>query len=55
MIGAVATTLLGGLGVGATVPAVVGALTAAIAYGRTRAVPHLTTPRRRRLALQPAA
>jgi uncharacterized membrane protein YphA (DoxX/SURF4 family) len=55
MIGAVATTLLGGLGAGATVPAVVGALTAAIAYGRTRAVPHLTTPRRRRLALQPAA
>lgn len=53
MSGAVATTLLGGLGAGATIPAVVGALAAGIAYGRTRAVPHLTTPRRR-VALQPA-
>jgi uncharacterized membrane protein YphA (DoxX/SURF4 family) len=54
MIGATSTTLLGGLGAGALVPAVVGVLAASIAYGRTRRVPLRTSPRRR-LALQPAA
>jgi uncharacterized membrane protein YphA (DoxX/SURF4 family) len=54
MIGAVATTLLGGLGAGAVVPFVVGVLCASVAYGRTHAVPHRTSPRRR-VALQPAA
>src|SRR3954451_14936665 len=53
MIGATATTLLGGLGAGAIVPFVVGILAASIAYGRTRSVPLRTSPRR--LALQPAA
>ena len=53
MIGAVSTTLLGGLGAGAMIPAIVGVLAAGVAYGRTRAVPHLTTPRRR-VVLQPA-
>ena len=52
MIGATATTLIGGLGAGAVVPAIVGALAASIAYGRTRRVPLRTSPRR--LALQPA-
>jgi len=53
MIGAVATTLAGGMGAGAVVPFVVGLLAAAIAYGRSRRVPLRTSPRRR-LALQPA-
>ncbi|MFL5540603.1 MAG: DoxX family protein [Longimicrobiaceae bacterium] len=53
MICATSTTLLGGLGAGALVPAVVGVLAASIAYGRTRRVPLRTSPRR--LALQPAA
>ena len=54
MIGAVATTLLGGLGAAAVMPFVVGLLAAAVAYGRTRRVPHRTSPRRR-VALQSAA
>jgi len=54
MIGATATTLIGGMGAGALVPFVVGILAAGIAYGRTRRVPLRTSPRRR-LALQPAA
>lgn len=53
MIGAVATTLLGGMGAGAAVPFVVGVLAASVAYGRTRKVPLRTEPRRR-VALQPA-
>ena len=48
MVGAVATTLIGGLGAaGAVVPFVVGVLAASVAYGRTAP--------QRRLALQPAA
>ncbi|HET7231260.1 MAG TPA: DoxX family protein [Longimicrobium sp.] len=54
MIGATATTLFGGMGAGAAVPAVVGILSALVAYGRWRRVP-LRTSARRRLALQPAA
>ena len=53
MIGATATTVLGGLGAGALVPGVVGILAASVAYGRTRRVPLRTSPRRR-LVLQPA-
>ena len=53
MLGATATTLIGGLGAAALTPAVVGLLSASIAYGRTRRVPLRTSPRRR-LALQPA-
>jgi len=53
MIGAVTTTLVGGLGAGALVPFVVGILAASVAYGRTRRVP-LSTASRRRLVLQPA-
>jgi uncharacterized membrane protein YphA (DoxX/SURF4 family) len=53
MIGAVATTLVGGMGAGAAVvPFVVGLLAAAIAYGRSRRVPLRATPRHR---LQAAA
>lgn len=47
MIGATATTLIGGMGAGAVVPLFVGILAAGIAYGRTRRVPLRTTPRRR--------
>ncbi|MFL5381658.1 MAG: DoxX family protein [Longimicrobiaceae bacterium] len=54
MIGATATTLIGGLGAGALMPFVTGILAASVAYGRTRRVPLRTSPRRR-LALQPAA
>jgi len=55
MIGAVSTTLIGGMGVGAAVvPFVTGLLAAAVAYGRRYRVPLNSTPRRR-LALQPAA
>jgi len=39
MIGATVTTLVGGLGAGAIVPAVVGALAATVAYGRWRVIP----------------
>ncbi|HET9777493.1 MAG TPA: DoxX family protein [Gemmatimonadaceae bacterium] len=39
MIGATVTTLLAGMGAGAIVPAVVGALAAAVAYGRWRVIP----------------
>lgn len=55
MVGAVAITLIGGMGAGAAVvPFVTGILAASIAYGRTRRVPLRATPRRR-LVLQPAA
>ena len=53
MIGATATTLVGGMGAGALVPFVVGLLAAGIGYGRTRRVPLRTAPRRR-LAVQAA-
>ena len=53
MIGATATTLIGGMGAGALVPFVVGILAAWIAYGRSRQVPLRTSPRRR-LALRAA-
>ena len=39
MIGAVSTTLLGGLGAAAVMPFVVGVLAAFVAYGRWRLVP----------------
>ena len=52
MTGATATTLIGGMGAGAVVPAVVGILAAGVAYGRRR-VPLRTSPRRR-LVPQPA-
>jgi uncharacterized membrane protein YphA (DoxX/SURF4 family) len=39
MIGATVTTLLGGMIVGAMVPAVVGSLAATVAYGRWRVAP----------------
>jgi uncharacterized membrane protein YphA (DoxX/SURF4 family) len=54
MIGAAATTVIGGMVAPALFPLVVGLLAAAIAYGRTHRVPLRTSPRRR-LALQPAA
>ncbi|HEU4562876.1 MAG TPA: DoxX family protein [Longimicrobium sp.] len=54
MIGATVTTLVSGMGAGAVVPFVTGILTALVAYGRSRTVPHSTTPRRR-LILRPAA
>jgi uncharacterized membrane protein YphA (DoxX/SURF4 family) len=53
MIGAVATTLFGGMGAGAVVPFVVGILAASIAYGRSRRVPLPNSPRR--MVLQPSA
>lgn len=39
MIGATVTTLVGGMGAGALVPAVVGVLAATVAYARWRVVP----------------
>lgn len=39
MIGATVTTLIGGMGAGAIVPAVVGTLAATVAYGRWRVIP----------------
>jgi uncharacterized membrane protein YphA (DoxX/SURF4 family) len=54
MIGATATTVIGGMGAGAVVPFVVGILAASVAYGRSRRVPLRTSPRRR-LALGSAA
>jgi uncharacterized membrane protein YphA (DoxX/SURF4 family) len=53
MIGATATTLIGGIGAGAAVPFVVGILAASVAYGRTRRVPLRTSARHP--VLQPAA
>jgi uncharacterized membrane protein YphA (DoxX/SURF4 family) len=53
MVGATATMLIGGMGAGALIPFTVGVLAAWIAYGRSRSVPHRTSPRRR-LAPQPA-
>jgi uncharacterized membrane protein YphA (DoxX/SURF4 family) len=53
MIGATVTTLAGGMGAGAAVPFVVGAIAAAIAYGRTRVAP-IQPAARRRAALRPA-
>ena len=54
MIGAVATTLISGLGAAAAaMPFVTGILAASVAYGRTRRVPLRTSPRRRP-ALHPA-
>jgi uncharacterized membrane protein YphA (DoxX/SURF4 family) len=52
MVGATATTVIGGMGAGAVVPFVVGILAASVAYGRSRWVPLRTSPRRR-LVLQP--
>ncbi|HET7461571.1 MAG TPA: DoxX family protein [Longimicrobium sp.] len=54
MAGATVTTVAGGLGAGAAVPFVTGVLAASVAYGRSRAVPLRTSPRRR-LLLQTAA
>src|SRR5690349_3098916 len=53
MIGATATTVIGGMGAGAVVPFVIGILAASVAYGRSRRVPHLASPRRHAV-LQPA-
>ena len=39
MIGATVTTLIGGMGAGAIVPALVGTLAATVAYGRWRVLP----------------
>lgn len=54
MIGATVTTVAGGMGAGAVVPAVTGVLAASVAYGRWTRVPLRAAPRRR-LVLQPAA
>jgi len=53
MIGATATTLAGGMGAGALVPAVVGIIAASIAWGRTRVAP-IQPAARRRAVLHPA-
>jgi hypothetical protein len=53
MVGATVATLAIGGGAGAAFPAVVGALAAFVAYGRTRLAPHQARPRW--AMLQPAA
>jgi uncharacterized membrane protein YphA (DoxX/SURF4 family) len=53
MIGATVTTLAGGMGAGAAVPAVVGIIAASVAYGRTRVAP-IQPAARRRAVLQTA-
>jgi uncharacterized membrane protein YphA (DoxX/SURF4 family) len=55
MIGATVSTLAIGGGAAALFPAVVGALAAFVAYGRTRLAPHRTRSQSRQVAFQPAA
>jgi uncharacterized membrane protein YphA (DoxX/SURF4 family) len=55
MVGATVSTLAIGGGAGALVPAVVGALAAFVAYGRTRLAPQQARSRSRWVVLQPAA
>ena len=54
MIGATSVTVLGGLIAPAIIPAVVGCLAAAIAYGRWQVSPLAPTPRRQPIAIEPA-